>query len=84
MLAESDRYPQAFVVGNNTLALQFHPETTLDIVRNWYAMVDPNKVDIRQLDAHNQLKFPQTVKRIRQFWEEYLDWIEYDMSSLPF
>ncbi|MBX2869129.1 MAG: type 1 glutamine amidotransferase [Acidiferrobacterales bacterium] len=74
-LATSERFPnQAFCYRDNVYALQFHPETTLEILRDWqqadWAMYGINGAQSKA----DQDKFADTHTEIQRRWfESFLD-----------
>lgn len=76
-LAQTTQYNQAFTFGDHTLALQFHPEVTLEIARKWYVFAKEGPLDTLELDIQNQAMFSKTEAAIDAFWQEYLDWLDF-------
>ncbi len=79
-LAQTDLYEnQAFAVGKDTLALQFHPEVTADGLERWYighaAELNQRKISVPILRAEGQRHAPELAEPARRFWELWLDYI---------
>lgn len=77
LLASSDNYPhQAFQLGNNILALQFHAEVTEEDLEKWLIghciELDQAKIDINQLREENHKYAAQLEQSARLIVEAYL------------
>ena len=79
-LAKTDLYEnQAFAVGKDALALQFHPEVTAEGLERWYtghaAEMSHKKISVRALRAEGHLYAAELAEPARRFWELWLDYI---------
>jgi GMP synthase (glutamine-hydrolysing) len=79
-LAETDLYTnQAFLIGENALALQFHPEVTAEGLERWYVghAVELSKrgIPVSNLRAAARRHAPQLMKAAKIFWNRWLDYI---------
>ena len=79
-LAKTDLYEnQAFAVGKNALALQFHPEVTAEGLESWYighaAELSQKKISVAALRAEGQAFAPPLAEAAKLFWELWLDYI---------
>lgn len=81
LLASSTLYPnQAFKLGNNILALQFHIEVTADAIEKWLightSELRHAKIDIPSLRADNQ-RFAPTLEQhspqVLQFFMQHIE-----------
>lgn len=81
LLASSDLYPhQAFKLGNNILALQFHIEVAVDAMEKWLightSELRHAKIDIPNLRADNQ-RFAPTLEQhspqVLQFFMQHIE-----------
>jgi GMP synthase (glutamine-hydrolysing) len=77
-LARTDQYEnQAFSIGNNALALQFHPEVTVLGLERWYVghAVELSKrgIAVPELRAAGIEHAPRLMEAARQFWNRWLD-----------
>lgn len=78
LLAGNDLYAhQAFSVGKNAIALQFHPEVTEDILADWFvsfaADAYTGKVDVEALRRETAQNLPLMKKQTQLFLNEWLD-----------
>ena len=81
LLASSDLYPhQAFKLGNNILALQFHIEVAADAMEKWLightSELRHAKIDIPSLRADNQRfapKLEQHSPQVLQFFMQHIE-----------
>lgn len=60
LLAESDRYPQAFRVGRAAWGVQFHPEATTAIVASW----------VRSAEGEERAGLEAAVVEVADAWPE--------------
>jgi GMP synthase (glutamine-hydrolysing) len=77
-LAKTDLYEnQAFVIGKNTLALQFHPEVTAEGLERWYighaAELNRRGIPVPFLRAEGERYAAELAAPARCFWELWLD-----------
>lgn len=80
LLASTDLYKnQAFSYGQNTLALQFHPEMTTEMIKDWATVLGPDMGGSKITGSHEEL-YGQTEKNIatlnrqsKLFFNEWLD-----------
>jgi GMP synthase (glutamine-hydrolysing) len=77
-LAKSDLYEsQAFQMGGNALALQFHPEVTALGLERWYVghAVELSKhgIPVSELRAAGLAHAPRLMEAAREFWNRWLD-----------
>lgn len=81
LLASSNLYPhQAFKVGNNILALQFHIEVAADAMEKWLightCELRHEKIDIQALRTDNQYFAPaleQSAPQVLQFFMQHIE-----------
>jgi GMP synthase (glutamine-hydrolysing) len=68
---------QAFVVGNYALALQFHPEVTVQGLERWYVghanELAQAGVCVRRLREESHAYGPELETAARQVWRQWLD-----------
>lgn len=68
---------QAFAVGNFALALQFHPEVTVEGLERWYVghacELSANKISVSELRAAATRHAPALAEAAGQFWNGWLD-----------
>jgi GMP synthase (glutamine-hydrolysing) len=79
-LARTEQYEnQAFAIGANSLALQFHPEVTALGLERWYVghAVELAKrgIAVAELRARAQENAPKLMVAAREFWNRWLDYI---------
>jgi GMP synthase (glutamine-hydrolysing) len=77
-LAKTDQYEnQAFAIGGNALALQFHPEVTAPGLERWYVghAVELAKrgISVAALRAAGLAHAPALMQAARAFWNGWLD-----------
>jgi GMP synthase (glutamine-hydrolysing) len=77
-LAGTALYPnQAFVVENYALALQFHPEVTVQGLERWYVghagELAQAGIGVRQLREKTRTFGPELETVARQVWRRWLD-----------
>jgi GMP synthase (glutamine-hydrolysing) len=77
-LAATSQYPhQAFALGAQVLALQFHPEVTAAALENWYVghacELGGARVNVPQLRAQSARHAPPLQSAARRFWSRWLD-----------
>jgi GMP synthase (glutamine-hydrolysing) len=77
-LAATARYPnQAWSMGNNILALQFHPEVLTTALERWYVghacELAAARVDVPQLRMEGRKFGPAMHDAARRFWRRWLD-----------
>ncbi len=77
-LAESERYPhQAFLWGENCLALQFHPEVTRQNMERWYIghaceISQTPGISVRQL-REDTIKYADKLEHCaKRIWQDWL------------
>jgi GMP synthase (glutamine-hydrolysing) len=73
LLANSEQYHQAFMIGDNIFGLQFHAEASLEIVRDWYSYGFPDYIDKDEFDKKNQELFKKYASHTGTFWDIYLE-----------
>jgi GMP synthase (glutamine-hydrolysing) len=78
LLAKSVLYDQVFSVGT-AFAVQFHPEATPEITKNWLVLFGKQD-DVERKHKVNELAFAENRKGIERFWSLYLDQVE---AQLP-
>ncbi len=79
-LAKTDLYEnQAFTMGCNALALQFHPEVTAPGLERWYVghAVELSKrgIPVPELRAAGLRHAPRLLEAAGRFWNGWLDYI---------
>jgi GMP synthase (glutamine-hydrolysing) len=79
-LAKTEAYEnQAFAIGKNALALQFHPEVTAEGLERWYvghaAELHQRGISVPALRADGQRFAAELAEPARRFWELWLDYI---------
>jgi GMP synthase (glutamine-hydrolysing) len=79
-LARTDQYQnQAFALGGNALALQFHPEVTALGLERWYVghAVELAKrgIKVPELRAAGTEHAPRMMEAAREFWRRWMDHI---------
>ena len=79
-LAQTELYEnQAFEVGKNVLALQFHPEVTAEGLERWYighaAELHLRGLSVPALRGEGERYAAQLAEPARRFWELWLDYI---------
>jgi GMP synthase (glutamine-hydrolysing) len=77
-LAATDQYPnQAFLLGRNALALQFHPEVTAFGLESWYVghscELFHAGIDVRSLRQAGQDAANSLAGAVGPFWKECVD-----------
>jgi GMP synthase (glutamine-hydrolysing) len=77
-LAVSRAYPnQAFAVGQNALALQFHPEVQAAALERWYVghacELGAARIDVAQLREDSRRHAPLLQEAARRLWRRWLD-----------
>jgi GMP synthase (glutamine-hydrolysing) len=77
-LAGTSRYAnQAFMLGAHALALQFHPEVTVQGLERWYvghaSELAQAGVLVRQLREESGRFGPELEKAARLFWQQWLE-----------
>lgn len=77
-LASTDQYPnQAFSIGRHALALQFHPEITVQGLERWYVghacELAHARIDVRQLRENGRRFGPALENAGRHLWKKWLD-----------
>jgi GMP synthase (glutamine-hydrolysing) len=77
-LARTDRYEnQAFTIGGNALALQFHPEVTAMGLERWYVghavELAQRGIPVAELRAAGRENAPRLMEAAREFWNRWLD-----------
>ena len=78
LLASSSLYPhQAFSYGKNTLALQFHPEVTLDAMEHWYInhsdeIANTPHINVKRLRDDSDKYGHGLIAQAKEFWQEWL------------
>jgi GMP synthase (glutamine-hydrolysing) len=81
LLASSERYPnQAFGIGDFALAVQFHPEVTVEGLERWYVghahELAASKVDVGELRMKTRKLAPQLEQSAQRFWKGWLDQLQ--------
>ncbi|HEV2700936.1 MAG TPA: glutamine amidotransferase [Steroidobacteraceae bacterium] len=76
-LAATARYPhQAFAVGPQALALQFHPEVQATALERWYVghacELGAARIDVAQLRGDSARHAPLLQQAARRFWRGWL------------
>jgi GMP synthase (glutamine-hydrolysing) len=79
-LAKTDLYDnQAFAIGKDALALQFHPEVTAEELERWYighaVELYLRGLSVPGLRAEGQKYAAELAEPARRFWELWLDYI---------
>lgn len=77
-LAASAQYPnQAFAIGPQALALQFHPEVRATALERWYVghacELGAAHIDVAQLRAASARHAPLLEEASRRFWRRWLE-----------
>ncbi|AOA59968.1 glutamine amidotransferase [Acinetobacter larvae] len=86
LLASSEYYPhQAFQIGKQILALQFHLEIDPEHLEKWlighYVELQHTGIDIKQLRADNQNYAPQLCDAAAEILQQYLS--QLDWQHIP-
>jgi GMP synthase (glutamine-hydrolysing) len=76
LLAKSDLYDHVFVVGKNTVAVQFHPESTPEITHNWLKLFNGSEERRLKLHEENQRQYNENRRGIERFLLGVLDMME--------
>jgi GMP synthase (glutamine-hydrolysing) len=77
-LAATQQYSnQAFAMGHQVLALQFHPEVQAAALERWYVghacELGAARIDVAQLRAESARHAPLLQQAARRFWRRWLD-----------
>jgi GMP synthase (glutamine-hydrolysing) len=77
-LAATAQYPnQAFALGAQVLAMQFHPEVQAAALERWYVghacELGAARINVRQLRADSARHAPSLLQVARRFWGCWLD-----------
>ncbi len=73
LLASSPVCNQAFRIGNNAYALQFHIEMTEEMIRSWFSELSPDDRGKYQTILTDTTRlFPDSVIQARQFVKNFL------------
>jgi GMP synthase (glutamine-hydrolysing) len=80
LLAKTELYEnQAFVLADNALALQFHPEVTAEGLESWYVghayELSKRGISVRALREDGKRHAPALAKAANLFWNRWLDHI---------
>jgi len=75
-MARSDLYNHIFAIGGRTVAIQFHPEATPEIMHKWLTLFGRSEDAVAKAHEENQVQHQANKAAIEKFLMDTIDYLE--------